>query len=1091
MKKVLSLVLAFVLVLGMIPTFAADAAATGALNLYDNGFITGKDGATVDAKLDVNAKLTRAELAALIAELYGEKEEAAAFAQPADFKDADTFQDWAKPYIAYAQENGWMNGLGDGTMFGPTQPVPANQLVAVLMNALGYEVTWNTVLADAAELGIIADGDSLTRGEAFEAMWVAVKDVPMNTEEGLTLGVKLGKLQPEVPVVTELKVESVTALNLKEVEVKFNQKVDLDTVVAANFTVKKGTTSVATTPELQADGMTVKLIASPIADGGLTNQADYTVTVDKVKSETGLVVAKVTEPFNAFDGTLPVLESVAYTGPKQVELTFSEPIKNVTPNTGKVVIKSGNSTLSVNLASASIKGWGTNVLQIPLYSSLVDGTTYSITVSEYKDFAGYQNVIKTVDLAYTKDVTPPTVSVVKATQEYVVVEFSKPVTGVNEDHFAHTFTAWNAVKVTADDSILSADATSGTKFYVWFNDAAAVGDLEKAKNRPIGEGTTTLIVLGKTTATEIKDLWSNKLADTNLPLSVTADKTAPEVKEIKVTAEDKFTVEFTKAVTFAKTNIEVLDKDGKAISGLSLSVAASSSKKYTVTMAGKDVSGMTLIVNIKGVKDTTLQTNAMAAYNTTIEITDKTAPKVVQVTHEVVGSGDSQVDNIYVFFNESVDSETALVAGNYQLLNGSTYTKLTNTPEFVNGTKTVKIQLTATELAAFHGIATNLFVDNVKDVAGNAIVEKVFAQIQPHDTAIKPLIAKYDADGNGTIEPGETTPNIQATGTRAIKVYFDQELAEIQSDAFTVSNSASYGMDVALVDGKTVVTLNLNTAIDDPQLIQDASNANVTVTLGADKVTNLFGVKNDVTAALGVMDKIAPAIAVDVNEDPIITETGVGEITIEFTENLDNTGSLPDLYAQDLVVIKGTTTLTPGTGYQTAVSGKNLIISGLATGDYKISTKDTITYLKDMNGNKAVKFTDVTELNAVATAPVAGTPVITAAVADHWGQTLGDKIVITFNEAIDPATLNIAGIAANGNTSAALVDPNTEIFAAGKLGIFATPAAGANVATVAATVNLDATGKIVTVTVTTAGAAVNSPTGAFTQGAAITDVLGN
>ena len=233
MKKVLSLVLALVMVLGMIPTFAADA--TGAQALYDNGFITGKDGADIDAKLDVNAQLKRGELAALIAELNGAKDEAAAFEQPADFKDFATTAGWAKNYISYAVVNGWMNGFTDGT-FRASASVPAQQLVAVLMNALGYEVVWNTVLADAAELGIVAEGAALTRGEAFEAMWVAVSEVKMANSE-MTLGQHLGKLTPTVPVVTDLKVESVTADNLKAMTVVFNQAVDKDTVVAANFKV--------------------------------------------------------------------------------------------------------------------------------------------------------------------------------------------------------------------------------------------------------------------------------------------------------------------------------------------------------------------------------------------------------------------------------------------------------------------------------------------------------------------------------------------------------------------------------------------------------------------------------------------------------------------------------------------------------------------------------------------------------------------------------------------------------------------------------------------------------------------------------------
>lgn len=263
MKRVLSLVLALVLVLGMIPTaFAADA--SGAQHLYDHGFITGKDGATVDAKLDVNAKLTRAQLAALIAELNGAKDEAAAFAQPADYTDAGTFQDWAKPFIAYAQQNEWMGGYPDGS-FGADKEVPAQQLVAVLMNVLGYDVTWDTVLADAADLGIVAEGTALTRGEAFEAIWTAVSEVPMNTTEGLTLGVFLGKL--EAPEVAALEV---TATGAKKLTVKFGVAVD---PAKAVLTVNKGTIAVNTDKvEFAADNKSAVITTTTQMTKG-----DYTV----------------------------------------------------------------------------------------------------------------------------------------------------------------------------------------------------------------------------------------------------------------------------------------------------------------------------------------------------------------------------------------------------------------------------------------------------------------------------------------------------------------------------------------------------------------------------------------------------------------------------------------------------------------------------------------------------------------------------------------------------------------------------------------------------------------------------------------------
>lgn len=67
MKRVLSLVLALVLVLGMIPTFAADM--TAGQHLFEHEFIAG-DG---NGNLMEDQLLTREQLAKLILELNGSK----------------------------------------------------------------------------------------------------------------------------------------------------------------------------------------------------------------------------------------------------------------------------------------------------------------------------------------------------------------------------------------------------------------------------------------------------------------------------------------------------------------------------------------------------------------------------------------------------------------------------------------------------------------------------------------------------------------------------------------------------------------------------------------------------------------------------------------------------------------------------------------------------------------------------------------------------------------------------------------------------------------------------------------------------------
>lgn len=996
MKRVLSLVLALVMVLGMIPTFAAEA--TGAELLLENGFITGKDGADLEAKLDVNAPLTREQLAALIAELRGEKEDASIFAQAPDYTDVDKINAaWALPYVAYAQVNGFLKGYPDGS-FRPQGAVPQQQLAAVLLNALGYTVDtdakYATAVADLAELGVTVAVGNLTRGQAFDAMWKAVSEVNVNGEE-MTLGVKLGKLDPPAPVVTELAVGTVKADNLKEVIVTFNNELDEETVVAANFVVKKAGVTVASTPKLLADNKTVAVVITSELD----NQAAYTLTLDKVADVAGSVLAETIVPFTAFDATLPTVLGVTFTGPKNFEIKFSEPVETI----GTVAVKTGTSTLSVNTSAFS--GLGTDVISVELFSTLVDGSTYNITVTEFEDFAGYKNVIKTIDAVYTKDVTPPTASIVKATQEYVVVEFNKPVSGLHHGLFSHTFSAWKASKLTATDVRSSSAVTSGTTFYVWFTGESSAVD------RPIPAGNATLNILPKQTspAAEIIDLWGNKFAEANLTFVVTADTTAPEVKEVKVTAEDKFTVEFTKNVSFAAANVEVLDKDGKAISGLTLSVSpATGAKKYTVTMAGADLAGETIVVNIKNVKDTTLLTNAMPAYSTTLLITDKTAPVVEKVTLDVVGTGDAQYVDLYVYFDEDMDSATTLVAGNYQIFvtATNTFTKLTNTPVFVNGNKTVRIKLTADQRTEAEKATARLFVDNVKDVAGNVIEEKLFTTAFASQDDVKAVIT-----------------SVQATGSKTVVVKFDSELSVVQDGAFTISGKALAGTEVALVEGKTVVTLTTTTDLT------GFTTGDVTNTLALDgtKVKNLFGKSSDNVAAEDIVDKIKPALATGDTAIQFVD----GFIEVTFTEALSNANE--QLYAQDFVIVRGTTTLVAGVDYSTSVSGNQIIIANgsgdeLADGVYKVSSKEAITYIVDTpstgnTGNKAVAFTTVKTVT-LALATDLATLVAEAAELEETDYTVGSWGDLETALALADGTqaLKITKIAAIEAAIAALVE---------------------------------------------------------------------
>jgi len=722
-----------------------------------------------------------------------------------------------------------------------------------------------------------------------------------------------------------LKVDSVTADNLIEVVVVYNQDVSGNDAVANkdNYSLDVGKVK-----SVKVDGN----IAVLRLESAIENQKKAKLTIsDKI------LPAKETIEFTFFDATLPEVLGLEATGPKEFTVTFSEPIEEK----GTVTVKSGTSTLSVNYGAIET---GTARVKIPLYSTLVDGKEYVITIQGFKDYAKYNNVIKTITYNYVKDTTAPVAEIEAATQEYVVVKFNKPVRGIVKEQFSHTFSAWIASKVTSDaDGAIAIDsAKSYDKVYVWFYTG------NKTVDKPIPEGEISFRILGKATAEdnkgyEIKDLWDNKFETATFTISVAADKTAPEVKEITVTAENAISIEFSKKVSFGKDNIEILDNEGKAISDLTLTFdPTTDATKFTVTFS-KGLAGKTIIVNVKNVYDATLNSNKLNLYSETIEITDKTAPNVTEVTV------DKTNNLLYVFFNEDIDEATGLNAGNYYLYNIVTvdgqqkpeYTKLSKTPSFFEGSRIVKFTLTDDEenkIAA----NTKLFVTGVKDVAGNEIVPVV-------TSAIAEIGVKQPA-----IE------DAKATALNTIEVLFTQQLGLVDKEAFVVNGIAGVAiasMDEQLSDGKTKLILTL-----DKEMPYDAAGVSVQITSeGAKLLKNLFDVSPN-QQKIGVTDAIAPVL----DGDPVKVDNEP-KIVLTFKEEVK--ASNVALAATDFVITdKDGKQLVAGIDYQVIKDKQDKLITielldsrVSYLGKLTIKTADSIKYITDITGNKMAAFSkDIT-----------------------------------------------------------------------------------------------------------------------------------
>ena len=771
MKRVLSLVLALVLVLGMMPTaFAADM--SGAEMLLDNGFISGKDGATVDAKLDVNAKLTRAQLAALIAELNGAKEEAAAFAQPADFTDADTFQDWAKPFIAYAQQNEWMNGYPDGT-FRADAEVPANQLAAVLLNALGYEFEYGTVLETAAGLGIMVEGTALTRGEAFEAMWTAVSEVPMNTEAGLTLGVFLGKLEPATPVVTDLTVKSVSATNLREVMVEFNNEIDADTLDKANFTI--GGTA-ADSVALSEDGMTVTAIFT------LANQSTYTLKIAEIADVNGSEVKDFSQQFTVNDFVAPMVTGVEIVGNKKLVVTFSEPVQ---PAQASIL---SNYKIDGLLFGATVTVDGRTVTLVTS-TRLAEGVHNVEVNANVVDYANFKLVANKTEFVVANDTTVAALaSLDSATQTKVVVTLSKPVEG--------TFT------VTTGNGVALVSKTSKDN-QTW--------TLNFAKAAPLPLSGTEI------TLKDVVDYYGNK-GDIKFNVVPTLDLTRPEVVSVTATSQTELLVKFSKDVMAAGSFV-IKTTDATPVTVPVTAVAYDKNDDNEDILTDLVLTGAfdadEYKVEFTAVTDTTVQANVMVPYTATITVADLTKPVVTDV--KVLQPTTTTTGSIIVEFSEKVDAATALDKANYSyILNSTKPVALgtSHTVELLADGKSVKITVPKNATANAGDVVTSVTIINVTDVAANKMVAKIATALSaipaanitvsaPVATATNKVVVTVSAN----INPATVTASDFRIDSTSGTVYVIN--AEYSSDDNEITLTLSSDLTVDALVGTTAAQLKV------------------------------------------------------------------------------------------------------------------------------------------------------------------------------------------------------------------------------------------------------------------------------------------
>lgn len=201
MKRLCSLLLTAVLMLGLIPTtYAASDKATNAANtLYSMGLFSGTG---TDAKgnpiFDLDRTPTRQEAITMLVAMMGKSEEAKKGTWDTPFTDVDN---WAKPFVGYAYTNGLTSGTS-ATTYGGSQLVTTSQYLTFALTALGYksgtDFQWDKAWELADKIGLTHGeynaGSKFTRGDVAVISLSALSTCQKNSKT--TLSQKLGLTIP-------------------------------------------------------------------------------------------------------------------------------------------------------------------------------------------------------------------------------------------------------------------------------------------------------------------------------------------------------------------------------------------------------------------------------------------------------------------------------------------------------------------------------------------------------------------------------------------------------------------------------------------------------------------------------------------------------------------------------------------------------------------------------------------------------------------------------------------------------------------------------------------------------------------------------
>jgi len=868
MKKGLSLLVAFALVFSLFQSvaFAATTPSEAGQKLKSLGIVLGDQ----DGNLMEDAEWKRQDVAVLLSRLMGQEDEAKN--TPKSHTYADVRGTYYDGYLSWARENGYMIGHSD-TEFGFDDPITVKEFLTVILRALGYDPDFSSGEVEelAVELGLVEEGTDFSanakRGDTYVIIVTALDTEVAGT--GKKLGTVLGLPGYEVvdPAVT-----GVTALNLKQVKVTFNKPVDKASAeTLSNYKVynANGTTDLVAngSASLQSDNTSVIITLGTALNNG---QSAAKITVEGVKDTEGRTIAKFEGTFSAVDNTVPTVVGVKVVGPRDLEVEFSEPMKNNFVNDDFSVDNGGYFVTSVAVSGSKVT--------LSVGMDMTEGEhTLKVTGKAGSDYADYKPVPTTLTFTLVKDTTAPVATVLSVSPSIVKIGFNKPVVGFQDPNvlIRHTYNN-ETYQVLGSSQYVTANA-SNTEFTVDFG----------AADKPIPLGANNIYIAYKDADNGpfIKDRWGNKFEATSLAVNVALNTTKPTVKEVKFENAQTLKVIFSKPVesTSAQNidNYTVKDSSGNEVTVIGAALGGAENNEVTLSFEAEALKGGSYSIEIKGVKDRELIANVMDTVTINLSVDDTIKPYVLASSY-TEDSSDNNYWRIYIPFSEQMNAATLTKKNIQKKYSGAAdYEDLGSDDSITVSADARSVVLKVKKGGTNPNQVPDIRVGFVTDLAGNGLSSFVATSGGTEDSK----------DGSFALDPDTiSVSEVQAINKRQIKVVFSGRLSSVTTTGFAVYEAGASTAYTTLTlsshsinsDNKSEVVFTLG-----KDMTTEAKSTNVgnqalrLVIVGASGTKSYLGAGlQDNATGVGFTDKIAPELL-----SAVVNATGT-QITLTFSEPL-------------------------------------------------------------------------------------------------------------------------------------------------------------------------------------------------------------